>query len=215
MMRSVLLVAAIAAACANSGCVPLVAAGAVSGALLAEDRRTVGTYVDDQGIEIAINTAISERLGDQVHVNVTSYNRIVLLTGEAPGAELKAQVAKIAKDARGVRNVVDEVAVAGRSSLGARSNDALITSRVKANFIDGTGFQANHVKVTTEAGTVYLMGLVTREEGDAAAAVASRTTGVLRVVKVLEFVDPASLPAKPAPDKPGPVNAGGKPVTSY
>lgn len=172
-----------------SGCFPVIATGAGATALMLEDRRTTGTYVEDEGIELKTGNRVSERFRDQVYVNVTSYNRIVLLTGEATSESLKAEVEKIARAVENVRNVVNEITIAGLSSYVSRSNDALITSKVKARFVEAGKFQTNHVKVVTENGAVYLLGLVKRQEADDAVEIARTTGGVQKVVKVFEYLD--------------------------
>jgi osmotically-inducible protein OsmY len=184
------------------GCVPMVAAGAGAGVLVATDRRTSGTYIEDEGIEVRAGSRISDKYKDRVHVNLTSFNRTILLTGEAPTAEIKADLEKIVGEVPNVRSVANEVQIAGISSLTARGNDSFITSKVKARFVDLGKFSANHVKVVTEAGTVYLMGMVTRQEADDAVEIARTTGGVSKVVKLFEYVSLA--PAAPAPVTTGP-----------
>jgi len=179
---------AIGSAAALQGCFPAVATGVGVGAVMIADRRTSGAYVEDEGIEWRTANRIRERFGDSVHVNVTSYNRNVLLTGEAPNEQARAELEQIARGVTNVRAVINEVRVAGISSLSARSNDALITSKVKARFVDAKTFGAHHVKVVTEAGTVFLMGLVTRREADLATEVARTTAGVSKVVRVFEYI---------------------------
>ncbi len=174
---------------ALQGCFPVVAGGAAGAAMVAGDRRTSGTQLEDTGIELKAGNRISEKLGDKVHINVTSINRAVLLTGEAPTDELKSEVERIVRGVPNVRVVYNEVAVAGPSTLSARSNDAYITTKVKARFVDAAKFQAIHVKVVTEAGTVYLMGLVTRKEAEDAVEVTRTTAGVAKVVKLFEYLD--------------------------
>lgn len=170
------------------GCFPFVAGGMTAGALMMADRRSSGTYVEDEGIELKIGNRISEQLGDQVHVNVTSYNRKALLTGEVPSAEIKDKVGQIAAEVPNVTGIHNELQVAGISSFSARSSDTLITSKVKARFVDGKRFSANWVKVTTEAGAVYLMGLVTQQEADDAIELARTTSGVTKVVNLMEII---------------------------
>lgn len=171
------------------GCAPLVVGGAAAtGVVVAEDRRTVGTITEDQAIEFKA----SSRLGDKIkgaNINVTSYNRRVLLTGEVPDAAAKANAEKIALAVDNVRDVFNELHVGPSSALSARANDAYITSLVKARFVDAQRFSPIHVKVVTEANAVYLMGLVTRKEADAATEVARTTRGVRRVVRVFEYLD--------------------------
>jgi osmotically-inducible protein OsmY len=171
-------------------CAPVVAGGAVvGGAVVASDRRTSGAYVEDQGIEIKAANRISESLGDKVHINVTSYNRTVLVTGEAPSEETRQEVERIVRGIPNVRGVVNEVAIAGLSSFTARSNDTFITSKVKARFLEANKFQPTHIKVVTEGGVVYLLGIVTRQEAADATDLASTTSGVQKVVKLFEYLD--------------------------
>lgn len=174
---------------ALQGCVPAVATGVGAGALMIVDRRPGETYLADEAIEIRSLNRINEKFGDKVHVNVTSYNMKVLLTGEVPDAGIKDDLEKAIAGVTNVKGVTNEVQIAGISSFSARSNDTYITSKVKARFIDANKFQANHVKVVTEAGTVYLLGLVTRKEGDDAAEIARTTAGVKKVVRVFEYIE--------------------------
>ncbi|MCB1916105.1 MAG: BON domain-containing protein [Rhodocyclaceae bacterium] len=173
---------------ALQGCVPVVAAGAATGAMMAADRRSSGAYVEDEGLEWKVGNRIKQRFGEAAHVNVTAFNRVVLLTGEiADDAGLTA-LDQIAAGVPNVRGVTNEVQVAGASSLTSRGNDAVVTSKVKARFVDDNTFSANHVKVVTEAGTVFLMGLVTRDEADRATEIARTTSGVRKVVRVFEYI---------------------------
>jgi len=171
------------------GCVPLVVGAAAGGTVMvATDRRTTGSQVDDELIEDKTAATINERFKGDFHVNVTSYNGIVLLTGEVPAEGAKEDVANIARSTPKVRSVQNELAVGPVTDMSSRSNDTLITSKVKARFVEANKFQINHVKVVTERGVVYLMGVVRRDEGDAAANIASTTAGVQRVVKVFEYI---------------------------
>lgn len=189
MMRLAFLAGLILAALPLvQGCVPVVAGAVGTGALIAEDRRSTGTYIDDQGIELKAGNRVSERFRD-VRVNVTSFNRVALLTGEAPDAATKADIGQVVQGVPGVRVVQNEIVVGPVSSLSARSNDTYITSKVKTRFIDKGKFQVNHVKVVTEASTVYLMGLVKRAEAKNAGELAATTGGVNRVVQVFEYID--------------------------
>lgn len=171
------------------GCVPLVV-GAAAGAtvMVATDRRTTGTQVDDEFIEDKASYAIRERFKGDFHVNVTSYNGIALITGEVPAEAARADVAQVVLSTPKVRAVQNELTVGPVTDLNSRSNDSLITSKVKTRFVEANKFQINHVKVVTERGTVYLMGIVRRDEGDAAANIAATTSGVQRVVKVFEYL---------------------------
>src|SRR5690242_3924231 len=173
-----------------SACVPVVIGAAVAGtALVVADRRSVGAQADDEAIELKIQNNIGGTFGDRVHVNATSYNGIVLLTGEVPTAELKTQVEQIARTTPKVRRVDDELAVGAVTSIGARSNDSYITSKVKARLVEANKVPANLIKVVTERQVVYLMGIVSHAEGDAAGQIAATTSGVQRVVKVFEYTD--------------------------
>lgn len=171
------------------GCFPAVVAGGGAAVLMAEDRRSSGTYIDDQNIEFKASRRIAEKYDDKVHLDVTSFNRFVLLVGEAPDQATKDDIGVLALGVENVRNVQNEIVIGANTSSGTRANDAYITSKVKARFVSGNKFQANHVKVVTENGVVYLMGLVKHKEGDDAADIASSTGGVQRVVKVLEYID--------------------------
>ena len=188
---------------ALQGCFPVVAAGVGTGVFAALDRRTVGTQTEDETIEWKASARQRENCGEKVHVNFTSYNRKVLLTGEAPSAEIKAEVERLTASVPNVQGVYNELTVAGASSFSARSNDTYITSKVKARFIDAAKFSANHVKVVTEAGTVFLLGLVTQREADAAIEVTRTTSGVMRVVNLMEIISEAKAREldPPPPDK--------------
>jgi osmotically-inducible protein OsmY len=172
------------------GCFGAAVVGVGTGALMMTDRRNSETYMSDEGMEIRAANRITERYGDKVHVNVTSYNRMLLLTGEVPSADVKADVEKLAAGVPNVKSISNELAIAGPSSFGGRSNDSYITSKVKARFVDADKFSANHVKVVTEAGVVFLLGLVTQAEATAAVEITRTTGGVLKVVRVFEFITP-------------------------
>jgi osmotically-inducible protein OsmY len=184
------LAVAIAASALLSGCVPLVIAGAAGGtALVVADRRSVGTQADDEAIELKIVNNIGAGFGDRVHVNATSYDGLVLLTGEVPTPEARTSINEIARTTAKVRRVFDELMIGPVSSIGSRTNDSYITSKVKARFVEANKFASNHVKVVTERQVVYLMGLVRHSEGDSAAQIAATTSGVVRVVKLFEYID--------------------------
>ena len=171
------------------GCLGLVAgAGVGTVALVSQDRRTVGAITEDQEIEFKARARINEAFKERVHISVTSYNRTILLTGEAPTGEMKAQIESIVADMSNVKAIENDIQIAAPSSLTSRSNDTYLTSKVKARMLDAQRFQANHVKVVTENNVVYLLGLVTRKEGDDAAEIARTTEGVQKVVKVFEYV---------------------------
>jgi osmotically-inducible protein OsmY len=169
------------------GCVPLVAVGATAGGvMIATDRRTVGTQFDDKTGPAKISFDVNEKYGDKVHVNITSYNGIVLLTGEVPTEAIKQDVAHIAAATERVRAVQNELLVGPLSSLASRSNDTLITGKVKTRFLDSQ-FSATHVKVVTERGIVYLMGVVNRQEAARATDIARKTVDVRQVIRIFEY----------------------------
>ena len=174
-----------------SGCVPMFAIGtaAGTGAYISEDRRTSGMFIEDEGIELKSARRINQQFGDKVHINITSYNRMVLLTGEAPSETIKTEIGKLVMGVDNVRRIFNEIAIAGNTSLASRSNDTLLTSKVKARFLAERKFQINHVKIVTENEVVYLLGVVTRLEADSAAQIASSTSGVKKVVKVFEYLN--------------------------
>jgi osmotically-inducible protein OsmY len=185
-----------------AGCFGAAAVGVGAGALVLTDRRISEAYITDQGIELRAGNRIDEKYRDKVHVNVTSFNRMLLLTGEAPSPEIKADIEKLTSGVPGVKSISNELAIAGPSSLGGRSNDTYITSKVKARFVDTGKFSANHVKVVTEAGVVFLLGIVTQTEADDAVEIARTTGGVQKVVRVFEIVSAEQAKAidnKPAP----------------
>lgn len=182
------LLAAACLATALTGCVPaVIAVGAGGAAMVAADPRTVGSQADDEAIEVKVSDQARTQYGDRIHINVTSYNGIVLLTGEVPDQGAWASVGAIAKGMPKVRSVQNEMVVAPTSELGNRTNDSYITSKVKARMVEANKFPPNAVKVVTERGVVYLMGIVTKAQGDAAGDVAATTEGVQRVVKVFEY----------------------------
>ncbi|MDP2810539.1 MAG: BON domain-containing protein [Rhodocyclaceae bacterium] len=171
-----------------TGCVPAAAVGAGAGALMITDRRHAETYLADEGIEIRAVNRINEKYGDRAHVNVTSYNRMALVTGEVPDAAARAEVEKIVGGVPNVKSITNELQVAGTSSFAARGNDTYITSKVKARFLDHNKFPATKVKVVTEAGAVHLLGMVTQREAEAAVEIARTTGGVLKVVRLFEII---------------------------
>ncbi len=171
-------------------CAPLlIGAGVGAGVMMADDRRTSATILEDQTIELKIKDRIKEKYEDQLHVSMTSFNRFVLLTGEAPTEEIKQDLTIVALEVQNVRNVQNDVIVAGNSSYTARSSDILLTSNIKGRLTQNQDVSANHVKVISENGTVFLMGLVTRAEAESAAQTAATTSGTQRVVKVFEYID--------------------------
>jgi osmotically-inducible protein OsmY len=186
-----------------SACAPLIVGGAiVGGAMMVTDRRTSGVQIEDQAIELKATNRARDVVGERGHVSVTSYNRLVLITGEVPTdadrTAVEQQVAKV----ENVRSIVNELAVMGPTSLTARSNDTIITSKVKATLVDAKDVQASVYKVLTERGTVYLMGRVTEREANRGAELARSVSGVQKVVKVFETITEDELaamkPAEPA-----------------
>jgi len=172
---------------ALTGCAAAVVGGAAAGGyLVGEDRRTAAVLADDEGIELRAANRVSEKY-PSAHVNATSYNRMVLLTGEAPTAEAKADIEKITREVPNVRGTVNELTVAPATTLSSRANDSYITSKVKARFVDNGVFNPIHVKVVTEDGIVYLLGIVKKPEADRATEIARTTSGVRRVVRVFEY----------------------------
>ncbi len=180
-----------------SACVPLVplmvGGGFVGGALVATDRRTSGTQLEDEGIELRSGSRIRDNLGERVHVNINSYNRQVLLTGEGPNAQDRALVEQVVSKVENVRAIVNEISILGNSTFSQRSSDALVTGRVKAGLVDAKDLFANAFKVVTERGTTYLMGRVTQREANRATDIARSTSGVQKVVRVLEIISEDEL----------------------
>jgi len=177
-----------------SGCVPVVlVGGAAATASIAHDRRTTGTIVEDQAIELRIRNALGkdEDISKQTHINVTSYNAIVLLSGEAPSQTLRTRAGEIARSDKQVRRVHNEIQIAAPSSAMTRSSDSWITTKVKSSLVglDIKGFDPSRVKVVTENGTVFLMGMVYHKEADAVVARTQQVSGVQRIVKLFEYLD--------------------------
>jgi osmotically-inducible protein OsmY len=172
-----------------TACVPAVVGGAAAGGAMAADRRTSGIFVEDENIELKAVKDMETNLGDQSHVNVTSYNRNVLLTGEVPDDAAKAKAESFVKAISNVRNITNEIAVGPKSSLGDRSNDTYLTSKIKTKFLTENKFPANYVKIVTENSVVYLLGIVNQAEADAAVDIARNTEGVTKVVKVFEYMN--------------------------
>ena len=187
---------------ALSACAPMIIGGAVVGSMMATDRRTAGTQIEDEGIELRAASALRTTLGDRVHINITSFNRQVLVTGEALTALDRQQVEQTVGRVENVRSVVNEVAVMGHTNLSQRSSDVLVTSKVKAALVDARDMSVNAFKVVTERGTTYLMGRVTKREADRATDIARSTGGVLKVVRVLELISEDELRVlQPAPSQ--------------
>jgi osmotically-inducible protein OsmY len=188
------LIGALLASGALSACAPLVVGGAmVGGVLVATDRRTSGTQLEDETIELKGVGRANELVGDRGHVNVTSYNRTVLLTGEVPAESDRAAVEQAISRIENVRTVVNELAVMAPSSITSRSNDSILTGKVKASILDAKDLQSNAFKVYTERGTVFLMGRVTEREASRATDLARSVGGVQKVVRVFEILTEAEL----------------------
>jgi osmotically-inducible protein OsmY len=176
-----------------SGCAPLMLGGALMTGVVATDRRTAGTQLEDEAIELKVASAVRQELGDRVHLNVTSYNRQVLLSGEAAGATDRERAEKLAQNQENVKSVVNDLAVMAPSSLTQRTKDTVITSQIKASFIDAKDLQSNSIKVVTERGIVYLMGRVTQREAKRATDIARGVGGVTKVVRVFDEISEEEL----------------------
>jgi osmotically-inducible protein OsmY len=189
------LLAALAVSGILGGCVAVAGGAMVGGTMVAVDRRSVGTQLDDQAIELRVSNAVTAAVGDRAHVNAASYNRVVLLTGEVPTEADRAKVEAAVAKVENVRAVVNELAVMPNSSLGQQTNDTITTGKVKAAFVDNAALQVGAMKVVTERGVVYLMGRVSEAEAAQAASSARSVGGVQKVVKVFEILTPAELAA--------------------
>lgn len=172
-----------------SACVPVIVGGAAAGGAVAADRRTSGIYVEDENIELKAVKHMETTLGEAAHVNVTSYNRNVLLTGEVPNAAAKENAEAFVKGIQNVRAITNEIVIAPKTTISSRSNDTYLTSKVKTKFVTENQFPANIVKIVTENSVVYLLGIVNKTEADAAAEIARNTDGVDKVVKVFEYIN--------------------------
>jgi osmotically-inducible protein OsmY len=176
-----------------SGCAPLIVGGAVMTGVVATDRRTAGAQVEDEAIELKVASAVRKELGERVHLNVTSFNRKVLLTGEARSQADKDRAEKLAQSQENVQSIVNDLAVAPPSSLTQRSKDVVITSQAKAAFIDAKDLQVNAIKVVTERGAIYLMGRVTAREAKRASDIVRGISGVTKVVRVFDEISEEEL----------------------
>jgi len=213
LLLSVTLLSALLSACA-----PAMFGGVIGTAMVATDRRTSGAQVDDEAIEIRSAAAMRENFGTNTRVNITGYNRQVLLTGEVANDQQRLQAEQLVSKLPNVRSIVNELAVGPASSLSDRSSDALITARVKAAMVDTEDVFANVYKVVTERGTVYLMGRVTQREAQRATEVARGVSGVKRVVRVFEYLSEEELramqPKKSGVDLNQPSSPAAAPVSS-
>jgi osmotically-inducible protein OsmY len=181
-------------AAALSACAPLLVGGAVvGGAMVATDRRTAGSQVDDETIELKANGRMSESLGDRARINTTSYNRMVLLTGEVPSDADKLTAEQVVARIPNVQSVVNELTVGQPNTFGEKTKDFFITSKVKASLIDAKDLFANSIKVVTHRSTVYLMGRLTEREATRASEVARGVSGVVKVVRVFEILSESEL----------------------
>jgi osmotically-inducible protein OsmY len=209
---SPILAIALAASLAASlsACVPLVVGGAAVSAMVAVDRRTSGAQLEDEGIELRGASRLREALGDRAHINITSYNRQVLLTGEVPNEAAKQQAEQIVSRVENVHTIVNELAVMGNTSMVQRSNDVFITGKVRASLVDAKDLYVGAFKVVTERGIVYLMGRVTQREADRATSIARQIGDVQRVIRIFEVIGtdellriqtqaPPTAPASPRP----------------
>ncbi len=192
-LSKAILCAALAASL--TGCVEMMVGSAVVGAVATNDRRTLGAQTEDKAIAVKGEVRIAKAVGDAGHVNVTSYNRKVLLTGEVRDEAMKAQAEREVRAIDNVVNVINELEIAGPSSYTSRSSDALITTKIKASLVDKKTISATSFKVVTERGSVYLLGIVTPREGNVASQVAEGVSGVQRVVKMFEYISEEDLKA--------------------
>ncbi len=182
------LLTAVALATQITACLPVVVGGAAAGGAMAADRRTTGVYVEDENIKLKASKNIETALGEEAHVNITSFKGNVLLTGEVPDENAKIKAENTVKAIESVRNVTNELTVGFKTSISSRANDTYLTSKVKAQFVSENRFQANYVKVVTENSVVYLLGYVTQKEAEDAVDIARNTSGVTKVVKVFEYM---------------------------
>jgi osmotically-inducible protein OsmY len=187
--RTGLAAVGVAAMLATSGCAPIVIGGAVAAVAMTEDRRSTGVFIDDENIENRATLKVKSRFGSQVHINITSYNLHVLISGEVGSEALKQQVEEEVRSIGKITRIHNELVVGPLAGVIAVSNDTRLTALVKTRFLEANRFQINHVKVVTEAGVVYLMGIVRRAEADAASQLASTTSGVRSVVRLFEYLD--------------------------
>jgi len=204
------------------GCAPLLVSGAfVGGTLVATDRRTSGAQLEDEGIEFRAAARLRETFGERVHININSYNRQVLVTGEVPTEQDKATAEQIVSKVENIKSVLNELAVLGNSTVTARSSDTLVTARVKSALVNDKEIYSNAFKIVTERGTVYIMGRVTKREADLATNLVRSVSGVQKVVRVIELISEDELkrlvpePAPAVEMKATPVMSGsGQPVMS-
>jgi osmotically-inducible protein OsmY len=189
--RTISLLCASVAAISLTGCFPLIAGGVAGGAMVIADRRNPGTQAIDRGIQLEAESYLIKKYGDNVHVNVTVFNRKVLLTGETRTEELKVEVTRHIKAMKNVTEVFNELVPAPLSGLSARANDGFLTTRIKGSFIANQGVPSNSMRVVTEASKVYLMGIVTDAEANRAVNIAREIPGVKQVTKLFDLISEA------------------------
>ncbi|MEO6279466.1 BON domain-containing protein [Roseateles sp.] len=195
------LTAAVLASTLATGCAPLLIGGAMMGGVsVATDRRTSGAQLEDETIEVKAGARVREQLGEKVHVNVNSYNRVALITGEANSEESRAALDGVVGGVENVQKVLNEVVVTAASSLGNRSNDVIIAGKVKAKLIDARDLHSNAFYVVVERAQVYLMGRVTEREADRATEISRQIGGVRKVVRAFEIISEEEL-ARTLPKK--------------
>ena len=192
--RAPLLIAALLAAGLSSACAPLILGGAmVGGGFVLTDRRTSGTQLEDQNIELKSGSRLREAVADRGNISITSYNRMVLISGEVPTEADRVAAEQAVAKVENVRGTFNELALTGNSSLTSRSNDAILLSKIKARFIDAADLQSNAIKVVVERGNAYLMGRVTEREASRATELTRGVGGVLKVIRLFELVSEAEL----------------------
>ncbi len=189
--RNLKVVSLLAGSLLLQSCAPLIIGGAATGAVVANDSRTTGTFVEDEAIELKIKNAILSDASFKgiVHINATSFNTNVLLTGETATEEALQRILAITKNTQKVSHIFNEISIAAPSALVARSSDTLLTTNVKSRLLTDKSVNGTKIKVVTEAGVVYLMGIITRQQGGNAALIASRASGVQKVVKLFQYLD--------------------------
>lgn len=191
IQRFLILTAILAGVTLAQGCAPVIVAGGATAAAAAGERRTLGAFVDDESIEIKARKALNDErdFGDDVHINITSMNGIVLLTGEATTEDKRDRAMALIREIQGIRRIVSEIRVAEPRAFAYTTHDGWITSKVKAKLLGTEGLPSNQIKVVTENSVVYLMGLVKQKEGDMAAEATRSVGGITRVVKLFEYLD--------------------------
>jgi osmotically-inducible protein OsmY len=197
--------AALAALLPLGGCELAIIGAATAAYSIAEDRRTSGTQMEDETIQVRAQSRVGDRFGDKAHVNVTSFNRMALITGEAPDDAVRAEIGKMVLAVPNVKSISNEIQLAPPTPRSSRINDEIITTKIKGRLIDTEKVSVAHIKVVTEAGVVFLLGLVTEQEAEQAVDIARTTGGVLKVVKLFEYckaTDEVCRPRAPA-QKPG------------